>query len=71
LAGIDLGNDEIDAVVDVTRSKLLTMGEVPRNLENALASHIGVKHAVAVATSDHRENLHTRSNSTVVSLNGF
>ena len=37
LADIDLGNDEIDAVVDVMPSKWLTMGEVTRNFEKALS----------------------------------
>jgi len=42
LADIDLGKDEIDAVVDVLHSKWLTLGEVTHNFEKAFAGYLAV-----------------------------
>ena len=49
LSDIDLGQDEIDAVIEVLKSKWLTMGEVTHNFEGAFAEYLDVKHAFAVA----------------------
>jgi len=46
----DIDQDEIDAVVDVLRSKWLTMGEVVQKFENKFAKKLNVKHAFAVSS---------------------
>jgi dTDP-4-amino-4,6-dideoxygalactose transaminase len=48
LAEPDLGDAEIAAVVEVLRSRWLTMGEVTLAFEKEFAAMCGVKHAVAV-----------------------
>jgi dTDP-4-amino-4,6-dideoxygalactose transaminase len=47
----DLNFDEAEerAVIDVLRSKWLTMGDVTKRFEGAFAELIGVKHAIAVS----------------------
>lgn len=45
----EIDNDEIQAVVDVLKSKWLTMGDVTRRFEEAFAGKLGVKHAFAVS----------------------
>jgi len=50
LADIDLGEEEINAVVEVLRSKWLTMGEVTREFEEKFARYLGVKYAFAVSS---------------------
>ncbi len=45
LADLELGQEEIDAVVGVLRSKWLSMGGVTQKLERAFAEFLGVKHA--------------------------
>jgi dTDP-4-amino-4,6-dideoxygalactose transaminase len=49
LADVDLGEEEIDAVERVLRSRWLTMGEVTREFERAFAAHVGARHAIAVS----------------------
>jgi dTDP-4-amino-4,6-dideoxygalactose transaminase len=49
LSDIDLGQDEIDAVVNVLKSKWLTMGAVTQQFEKEFAEYLGVKHAFAVS----------------------
>ena len=44
----DIGQGEIDAVVDVLRSRWLTTGEQCRRFEEAFASAVGAAHAVAL-----------------------
>lgn len=44
----DIGNEEIEAVVKVLKSKWLTMGEVTGQFESTFAQKIGAKHAIAV-----------------------
>ena len=46
----DIGQDEIEAVVDVLRSKWLTMGEVVQKFENEFAKKLNAKHAFAVSS---------------------
>ena len=48
LADIDLGEDEINAVNDVLRSRWLSMGPVTAEFEAQFAEMVGVKHAFAV-----------------------
>ena len=48
LADIDLGEDEINAVNGVLRSRWLSMGPVTAELEARFAETVGVKHAFAV-----------------------
>ena len=49
IARPDVGQEEIDAVSDVLRSGMLAQGKRVKELEDAWAEFIGVKHAVAVA----------------------
>jgi dTDP-4-amino-4,6-dideoxygalactose transaminase len=49
LFDLDYGPEEEQAVLDVLRSRWLTMGEVTARFEAAFAESCGVKHAVAVA----------------------
>lgn len=44
----DIGEDEINEVVDSLRSGWLTTGPKVRRFEEAFASYLGVKHAIAV-----------------------
>ncbi len=44
----DITQADIDAVVDVLRSDFLTQGPLVPRFEHAVASHVGVKHALAV-----------------------
>ena len=48
LADIDLGADEEAAVVDVLRSKWLTMGARTAEFERQFAEAVGARHAIAV-----------------------
>jgi dTDP-4-amino-4,6-dideoxygalactose transaminase len=48
IARPDIGQEEIDAVSDVLRSGMLAQGKRVKELEEAWAAFIGVKHAVAV-----------------------
>lgn len=49
LFDLDYGPEEEQAVLDVLRSRWLTMGEVTQRFEAAFAEACGVKHAVAVS----------------------
>ena len=49
LFDLDYNEEEETAVLEVLRSKWLTMGEVTQRFENAFASMLGVKHAIAVS----------------------
>lgn len=49
LFDLDYGPEEEQAVLDVLRSRWLTMGEVTQHFEQAFAAYCGVKHAVAVS----------------------
>ncbi len=49
LFDLDYDQQEETAVLDVLRSKWLTMGEVTQRFEQAFAEYIGVKHAFAVS----------------------
>ncbi|MCK4526064.1 DegT/DnrJ/EryC1/StrS family aminotransferase [candidate division WOR-3 bacterium] len=44
-----IGNDEIQAVVQVLKSGMLTQGKAVEEFENAFAEYIGVKNAIAVS----------------------
>ena len=48
LAEPEIGQEEIDAVTEVLKSKWLVMGEVTQKFEKAFAEKLGVKHAVSV-----------------------
>jgi len=50
LADLDLGQEEIEAVVGVLESKWLTMGQVTQEFERRFADYLGVKHAFAVSS---------------------
>jgi dTDP-4-amino-4,6-dideoxygalactose transaminase len=49
LADMDYGEDEEQAVLDVLRSKWLTMGEVTQTFEAEFCRMTGSKHTIAVA----------------------
>jgi dTDP-4-amino-4,6-dideoxygalactose transaminase len=49
LFDLDYGAQEEAAVLEVLRSKWLTMGEVTQRFEQAFAAEVGVRHAFAVA----------------------
>jgi dTDP-4-amino-4,6-dideoxygalactose transaminase len=49
LADVEIGQEEIDAVEHVLRSRWLSMGEATQAFERAFAQFLGVKHAFAVA----------------------
>ncbi|MDX9993285.1 MAG: DegT/DnrJ/EryC1/StrS family aminotransferase [Anaerolineales bacterium] len=49
LFDLDYGPEEENAVLEVLRSRWLTMGEVTQRFEEAFAEFCGVKHAVAVS----------------------
>lgn len=51
LSDIEIGPEELSAVEAVLRSKWLTMGEVSRQFEEAFATYLGVKHAIAVTNA--------------------
>jgi dTDP-4-amino-4,6-dideoxygalactose transaminase len=50
LSDIDLGEEEIEEVTKVLRSKWLSMGPVTEHFEKEFAAYLGVKHAFAVAS---------------------
>ena len=45
-----IGEDDIQAVVDILRSSFLTQGPAVEAFENAVAQYVGVKYAVAVSS---------------------
>ena len=49
LSDLDYGDEEEKAVLDVLRSRWLTMGETTQHFEKAFAEYCGVKHAVVVS----------------------
>jgi dTDP-4-amino-4,6-dideoxygalactose transaminase len=49
LSDIDLGQEEIEEVTKVLRSKWLSMGPVTEQFEREFAKYLGVKHVFAVA----------------------
>jgi dTDP-4-amino-4,6-dideoxygalactose transaminase len=49
LADVDYSSEEETAVLDVLRSRWLTMGTVTQAFEEEFAAYVGVRHAVAVA----------------------
>jgi len=49
LSDIDIGEDEIQAVAEVLRSRWLSMGPVTEEFERRFAEYVGVKYAFAVA----------------------
>lgn len=49
LSGLDYGPEEEDAVLNVVRSRWLTMGSVTQEFENQFAHFINAKHAFAVS----------------------
>lgn len=51
LADLDYGEEEEKAVLDVLRSRWLTMGAVTQTFEEAFAEHTGARHAVAVSNA--------------------
>lgn len=51
LSDIDYGIEEEQAVLDVLRSRWLTMGAVTRRFEQAFAEMVGVRQAVAVSNA--------------------
>jgi dTDP-4-amino-4,6-dideoxygalactose transaminase len=50
LADLDLGQEEIQAVVRVLESRWLTMGQITQEFEQRFAQYLGVKHAFAVSS---------------------
>lgn len=51
LADLDFGLDEEKAVIDVLRSKWLTMGAVTQEFEEAFAQRVGARYAFAVSNA--------------------
>jgi len=51
LSDIDYGPEEEQAVLDVLRSRWLTMGDVTKRFEQAFADFLGVRHAIAVSNA--------------------
>jgi dTDP-4-amino-4,6-dideoxygalactose transaminase len=51
LSDIDFGLEEKDAVTKVLQSKWLTMGSVTQEFEQAFASYVGAKYAIAVTNA--------------------
>lgn len=51
LANIEIGEDEIEAVENVLRSRWLSMGGVTQEFERAFAQFLGMKHAFATANA--------------------
>lgn len=49
LSDIDFGQDEIDAVLKVLKSKWLTMGAVTQDFEKEFSEYLGAKYAFAVS----------------------
>jgi dTDP-4-amino-4,6-dideoxygalactose transaminase len=49
LSDIDFGPEEEEVVQQVIRRRWLTMGSVTQAFEQAFASHVGAKHAIAVS----------------------
>ena len=45
-----IGEDDIQAVVDILRGSFLTQGPAVESFENAIAEYVGVKYAVAVSS---------------------
>ncbi len=50
LAQLELAEEDVAAVLDVLQSGWLTMGPSTERLEDALAVHLGVRHAIAVSS---------------------
>ncbi len=50
LSDIDIDEEEIKSVVDVLRSKWLSMGSITQKFENEFANYLNVKHAYAVSS---------------------
>ena len=50
LSDIDLGDEEIEEVTKVLRSKWLSMGPVTQRFEEEFANYLGVKHAFGVSS---------------------
>jgi perosamine synthetase len=48
IARPDLGQEEIDAVTDVLKGGMIAQGRRVKELEDAWAAYVGVKHAVAM-----------------------
>jgi dTDP-4-amino-4,6-dideoxygalactose transaminase len=51
LADLDYGPEEEQAVMDVLRSRWLTMGAVTQRFEQAFAEFVGARHAIAVSNA--------------------
>jgi dTDP-4-amino-4,6-dideoxygalactose transaminase len=49
LADIDFGAEEEKAVLEVLKSRWLTMGAITQAFEEEFAEYVGIKHAIAVA----------------------
>lgn len=50
LSDVDIGQDEIDAVVNVLKLKWLSMGAVTQEFEAEFAKYLGIKYAFAVSS---------------------
>ena len=50
LSDIDLGNEEIEEVTKVLKSKWLSMGPVTEKFEEEFTNHLGAKHAFGVSS---------------------